>query len=330
MLKPIIRLLRPKPKRMPADPALRDRTYFTGAAWVAVLLLATATVIGCTEEAPSSSTGEPLFVTTIPPFAAIVSPVVGARGSVVTLLGAGDSPHTYEPRPSDVQRVGDATALLYGASALDGWAADLPAPRRIALLDLVPPAFQRPAVAEAHADPGASSSIDPHFWTDPLAVRALLPALSDTLCALDAAGCDTYRTHADSLDAVLVDLDAELRAQLNPVRAVPVLISQPFFLYFMARYGPEVEGVVEPLPANEPSPQSLQALVQTARETNAQAIFTQQQLPPRAAEAVAEGADIPVVPLDPLGGASGRLSYPDLLRSNATAIRDALLDAPPS
>jgi ABC-type Zn uptake system ZnuABC Zn-binding protein ZnuA len=271
-----------------------------------------------------------LFVTTIPPFAAIVSPVVGARGSVVTLLDAGDSPHTYEPRPSDVQRVSDATALLYGAPSLDGWAADLPATRRIALLDLVPTSFQRAAVPGAHADSEGSSSVDPHFWTDPLAVRALLPALSDTLCALDASGCDTYRTNADSLGAVLVDLDAELRAQLNPVRATPVLIAQPFFLYFMARYGPEVEGVVEPLPANEPSPRSLQALVQTARETNAQAIFTQQQLPPRAAEAVAEGADIPVVPLDPLGGAIDRLSYSDLLRYNAVAIRDALLDSPPS
>lgn len=315
---------------MPTDSTPCTRTYPIGVAWIAIVLLVAATVTGCTDESLSPSSGEPLFVTTIPPFAAIVSPVVGERGSVVTLLNAGDSPHTYEPRPSDVRRVSDATALLYGAASLDGWAADLPAPRRIALLDLVPTGFHRPAVTGIHADPGSSSSIDPHFWTDPLTVRALLPALSDTLCVLDAAGCDTYRANADSLAAVLVDLDAELRAQLSPVRMVPVLLSQPFFLYFMVRYGPEVEGVVEPHPANEPSPQSLQALVRTARETNARAIFTQQQLPPRAAEAVAEGADIPIVPLDPLGGASDRLAYPDLIRYNAAVIRDALLDPPPS
>ena len=315
---------------MPADPTPHTRTYSMGAVWMATVLLIAATLGGCTDDSPSPSSGEPLYVTTIPPFASIVSPVVGERGSVVTLLDAGDSPHTYEPRPSDVQRVSDATALLYGAASLDGWAADLPAPRRVALLDLVPTGFQRPAVADIHADPEASSSADPHFWTDPLTVRALLPALADTLCALDAGGCDTYRSNADALATVLVDLDAELRAQLNPVRATPVLLSQPFFLYFMSRYGPEVEGIVEPLPANEPSPQALQALVRTARETNARVIFTQQQLPPRAAEAVAEGAGIPVVPLDPLGGASDRLSYADLIRYNAAAIRNALLDTPPS
>jgi ABC-type Zn uptake system ZnuABC Zn-binding protein ZnuA len=245
---------------------------------------------------------------------------------VTALLSAGDSPHTYEPRPSDVQQVGRATAFLYGASHLDEWAADLNAPRRIALLDLVPTGYQRPAMATIRADSAATGARDPHFWTDPLAVRALLPALADTLCALDADGCTTYTSNADSLAAALVDLDAELRAQLNPVRDTPVMLAQPFFQYFMHRYGPEVVGVVEPQPANEPSPRAIQALVERARRTNVQAIFVQQQLPPRAAEAVAEGAGIPIVALDPLGGTDGRMSYRDLILYNAQTIRDALLN----
>jgi zinc transport system substrate-binding protein len=56
------------------------------------------------------------------------------------------------------------------------------------------------------------------------------------------------------------------------------------------------------------------------------AIFVQRQLPPRAAEAVAEGAGIPVVALDPLGGTAGRMTYRDLLQYNAQVIRDALLN----
>jgi ABC-type Zn uptake system ZnuABC Zn-binding protein ZnuA len=313
---------------MPANATLHACIQQIGAVWIAVVLVGVGSLAGCTDEASSPATDEPLFVTTIPPFAAIMSPIVGERGSVVTLLDASDSPHTYEPRPSDVQRVEDATALFYGAPSLDGWAADLPAPRRMVLLDMVPPGFQRPAVANTQAEAINSASTDPHFWTDPLAVRALLPALSDTLCALDAAGCTAYQANADSLATMLIDLDAEMRAQINPVRTTPVLLAQPFYLYFMARYGPDVIGVVEPQPAHEPSPRGIQTLVETARKTGAQAIFVQEQLPPRAAEAVAEGAGISVVPLDPLGGSSERMSYLDLIRYNAAAIRNALLDAP--
>lgn len=284
--------------------------------------------VGCGGNTNSPSSEGPQFVTTIPPFAAILIPVVGDQGTVVGLLDAGDSPHTYEPRPSDVRQVDAATALFYGAPSLDGWAVGLPAARRVALLDLVPAAFQRPALEGGHADVEDTSGTDPHFWTDPMAVRALLPALVDTLCALDGAGCAAYRSNADSLADRLTDLDADIRDQLDPIRDVPVLLAQPFFQYFMHRYGPTVVDVVEPQPAHEPSPRALQALVRRAQEAEARAVFVQRQLPPRAAEAVAEGADLPVVVLDPLGGTEGRRTYADLIRYNAGVIRDALLNPP--
>lgn len=305
---------------------LRPVLSFKRVVHVVAAVLMGIGLVGCGSEPSASSADRPQFVTTIPPFAAILSPVLGDRASGMTLLSAGDSPHTYEPRPSDAQRVGEATALVYGAPHLDGWAADLPAPRRIALLDLVPVGYRRTAPSDARTEGGGDTATDPHFWTDPLAVRALLPALADTLCALDAGGCAAYRTHADSVAATLVELDATLRAQLDPVRDMPVMLAQPFFQYFMHRYGPEVVDIVEPQPAHEPSPRAIQSLIERARRTGVRAIFTQQQLPPRAAEAVAEGANVPLVTLDPLGGTSERLSYQDLLLYNAGVIRDALLD----
>lgn len=292
----------------------------------AALLAGVLTLAGCGRTDTEPVNG-PQFVATIPPFASIVAPIVGDRGAAMALLDAGDSPHTYEPRPSDVQRVAEATALLYGAPHLDGWAADLSAPRRIALLDLLPSSFRRAATATIHGDTAHAGRTDPHFWTDPLAVRALLPELADTLCALDTAGCTIYTTRADSMAAALIQLDAEVRELLDPVRNVPVVLAQPFFRYFTDRYGPDIVGVVEPQPAHEPSPRAIQSLVEMARRTGARAVFVQRQLPPRAAEAVAEGAGIPIVTLDPLGGAPDRMTYRALIMHNATTIRNALLTA---
>lgn len=289
-----------------------------------VLAAALVGLVGCGSEATDAD--GPHYVTTIPPFAAIMAPVVGERGRVTVLLAAGDSPHTYEPRPSDVQRAERGTAVFYGAPHLDVWAADLSAPHHIALIDLVPTEYRLPATTGAHDRAGDAADDDPHFWTDPLAVRALLPALTDTLCALDRGGCATYTANAGSFADSLTALDAELQALLGPVQTAPVLLAQPFFRYFMHRYGPQLAGVVELQPSKEPSPRALQGLISEARRAGVRAVLIQRQLPPRAAEAVAEGVGLPLVTLDPLGGGAGRRSYRDLLRYNAVALHDALTE----
>ena len=267
-------------------------------------------------------------VTTIPPFQAILEPIVGERGTVDRLVEAGDSPHTYEPRPSDLRHVEGSTVLFYGAPHLDEWAADLPAPERVALLDMVPEVFWHPLLGHHHGsrdeDESESIGVDPHFWTDPLAVKAILPAVADTLCAHDPAGCDTYAANAEAFADELDALHAELNALLDPVRSAPVLLSQPFFQYFLNRYDIELVGVVEPNPAHEPTARYIQTTVNHARDHDVRAILSLPQLRANAAEAVSESADVPIVQLDPLGGVDERRTYDELLRYNARILAETL------
>lgn len=289
--------------------------------WALALICGLAAVgAACsTPDPPDADDAGPQYVTTIHPFAAILAPVVGEAGHVTTLLDPSDSPHTYEPRPSDLRRVTASTALFYGAPHLDGWAADLQAPTRIELVGLLPADYQ-----QVFDDDHAHAEIDPHFWTDPLSVRALLPALADTLCRVDADGCSTYRANADSFATALTALNASLDAQLRPVQSARVLLAQPFFRYFVRRYGLELIGIIEPHPGQEPSPRTLQALVERARAAQVRAILVQDQLPARAAQAVAEAADLPLIRLDPLGGSAGRRTYAELLEYNASLLRNGL------
>jgi len=298
---------------------------------VLLVLIAVPLVSGCGTDA-ETPTEEVRYTVTIPPLALIVDPVVDGRASVTTLLEPGDSPHTYEPRPSDLRAVQNSEALLFGASVLDGWTSDLPADRRWAMLDMVPAPHVRSlhgghnhgGTASASADAPSSATPDPHFWMDPLAVEALLPVLVDSLCAADAGGCSVYRANADTFATRLQRLDEQLRTRLQPVRHTPVLLSQPFFHYFAGRYGPHVVAVVERSPGQEPSARRIERMVDRARTARVQAIYSQQQLPARASEAVAEAAALPMHTLDPLGGVSGRDTYDALLLHNADVIWSTL------
>lgn len=275
-------------------------------------------------ELPRSGDG-PRFVTTIPPFEMILAPVVEGRGRVDRLLEPGASPHTYDPTPSDLRSVATASTLIYGDDHLDGWAADLASDSRIALAGLVPP-DARLQFDDGHGH--GTGTMDPHFWTDPQAVRALLPALADTLCAIDAHGCSTYQANADSFASALTALDARVETIMEPVRDTPVLLAQPFFRYFLHRYELRLVGVVEPRPGAEPTPGELHRLVQNARASGARFILTQRSLSERTARAVAESSALPLVTLDLLGGTEGRASYGQLLLANARILRDALAPSP--
>jgi len=287
-----------------------------------LLLFGTA----CGTDNSSPPEAAPHFVTTVPPFAMILQPLVEGRGTVEPLLEPGASPHTYDPTPSDLRAVRNATALVYGAEHLDGWAADLPADRRLELARLLPTSVQR-SFEEGHGS-HAGTTVDPHFWTDPVAVAELLPALTDTLCAMDASGCATYRANADSFATALAALDTRLRNMTAPVRDTPVLLAQPFFRYFLHRYGPRLVGVVSVQPGTQPSPRDLHRLVRQAEASGARYILTQRQQSSRMARAVAEPSALPIVELDPIGGTAGRATYSALMIANARILRDALTQTP--
>lgn len=285
---------------------------------IGLVVVGALAVMACTSSDPDTSAAAdgPRYVTTIAPFAMILEPVVQGRGTVVRLLEPGASPHTYDPRPSDLRAVNGSAAVIYGDEHLDAWAADLPGAPSLSLLELLPPTVQRP-MPDGH-------TADPHFWTDPLTVREVLPPLVDSLCALDTDGCSTYRANADTFASRLNTLAGQVRLQMQPVRGMPVMLAQPFFRYFFAAYGPRLVGVVEPQPAKEPSPRQIQALVERVRTDSVRVLFTQRQLPPRSAEVLAESAGLPIHTLDPLGGVEGRTTYETLILYNVRQIRAAL------
>ncbi len=261
----------------------------------------------------------PAIVTTIPPLAFILREIAGSEVPVRALLDPGASPHTYEPRPSDVRAAQSAIVLVYVSPGLDAWATDLPAKRTLAVLDLVPVDDRRPRVASDPAGP-----VDPHFWTDPLTVAATMPSLADALAGLDPAHAALYRANGTRFAARLRSLHGEAATALGPAAGKQVLLFHPSFRYLLARHDIVVAAVVEEFPGKEPTAQDMQNLGRIARRVGATVVFTEPQLPRRPAEVLAELAGLRIAELDPLGGGPGRTTYEDLIRHNVRVLAESL------
>lgn len=286
-------------------------------------------IFGCRRTASTEeNVGGSLYATTVYPFRSILEPVVGARGSVRNLLPVGASPHTYDPRPSDAISAADAVVLFYGAPELDDWGAQLSSRRTVALIDMLPDSLV--GNLQSHhsvngAEHGHSTGRDPHFWMDPLTVDALLPALVDTLCAADSESCAVYSENAGAFSDRLAALHDSVRSLIDPVASRSVLLSHPFIEYFLRRYGIRVAGVVEETPGSEPTAHDMLRIVNEVRQSGADAVLVLSQSPDRAARAVSETLNMPVIELDPIGGVDGRMTYEDLILYNAHRLRQALI-----
>jgi ABC-type Zn uptake system ZnuABC Zn-binding protein ZnuA len=289
-------------------------------------------LLGAQEEVPP-----PSYAVTIPPIAMIVEELVQGRATVQTLIGPGASPHTYEPKPSDVKAVGQALALFYVADQLDGWVAKLPGATTVALLPMIPPERLRKLGAEEHDDHGhhydsapgekendAYHGVDAHIWLDPILVAQLVGPLQKKLCELDPDGCAIYQKNADKLKASLYELDRSLQDMLKPVKGKTVLITHSFLTYFLDRYGFGKPMLVAVSAGKEATPKHIAKMIKKIKTLKIRSIFTEVQLSSRPAEILAESSGLRVFILDPLGGLKGRNTYRDLLLYNARTLLEGL------
>jgi zinc transport system substrate-binding protein len=275
------------------------------------------------------------LVATIHPVAAILREIVGDHFVVRTLLSPAASPHTFDPKPADVEAAKHALSVVYVDPTLDGWAAKL-SEKRIALFPLVDESNRlRFDPESAHVCAGHdhhhehaedAPAIDPHFWSDPVVVKSILPALVEQLSELAPDEAETFSQNAKRFSDQLDALHTEISRKLALHAAKPVFLFHPSLLYFLHRYGLSYGGAVEPFAGNSPGPKYLEDLIHRLRDARATAIFTEPQLSGQPARVIAaEVQDYPlrVFELDPIGGVPGRETYAELIRYNADTLVEA-------
>lgn len=300
------------------------RTVLARAA--AALLVGAVALAGC---GGSASSGDgPRIVVTTSILGDVVERLVGDAAAVEVLMAPGTDPHDVAPSPRQVAAMRDADVLVVNGLGFEA-----------ALVDTIEAAEDDGVTVVTAADgteprslPGGDTP-DPHFFTDPVAMRAVVSHLAERLAAeVEALDTPAFRSRADDYGAQLEALDAEVQALLDPVppERRRLVTNHEVFGYFAARYGFEVLGAVVPGGSTlaEPSAADLDRLAATVREAGVPAIFAETSSPTRLADALAaEGADVEVVALysESLGepGSDGA-TYLDMVRTNARRIAAAL------
>lgn len=288
---------------------------------------------------------EPLRVeVSLKPVHALVAGVmagIAAPGLIVT--GSG-SPHGYALRPSEARRIARADLIFWVSKDLERFLTKPFSTLKnqttvIAVIDLdeltrLPArrggvwaqddhAHHRKDTAPAHR------AFDSHVWLDPANAQIIARAAARALAAADPANRETYAANAARLDVRLGALDAELKARLAPVAALPYVVFHDAYQYFERRYGLRAIGAVSVGPGRQPGARRLREIRARLRETGARCLFREPQFEPALAHTLVAGTGVRIGILDPLGAdlAPGPEAYFTLMRRLADGLRDCLAAA---
>jgi zinc transport system substrate-binding protein len=242
-------------------------------------------------------------VVSILPQVTFIKQIGGEHVNVALMVAPGNSPHTYEPKPSQMKEISKADLYLaIGVEFEKVWLERFRSQNgTMQVIDtsknITKLAMKKHDHHEEHHH--HNKGLDPHIWTSPENVKTIAHNIYQALVALDKTNKTSYKANLDKFLAYIEGIDAQIKNTLkNSPKHAKFMVFHPAWGYFANQYGLvqlpiEVEG-------KNPKPQMVAKLIAKAKKEQIQAIFTAPEFSDSIAKTIAAELGIPVIKVSPL------------------------------
>lgn len=295
-------------------------------AFVLLLLLGAA----CQRPAAPSA-GRPRVIVTLFPLYDFARAIAGDRADVTLLLSPGMEPHAYEPSPSDMAGIASASMFVYTGAAMEPWAERIlksaANPRR-----LVVDTSLRVKLTKEEGDDGHhhSAGWDPHIWLDFENARIMVNSIAEAFAQIDERNAQIYKDNAATYNKQLEDMDAEYQEVLARCATRELIHGGHYAFGYMARrYRLNYHAAYGFSPESEPSPATMMALTKRVKASGGRAVFCEELVLPKTAQAIASEAGVPLLQLNAAHNITrqqmaGGATFIGLMRENLQNLRTGL------
>lgn len=270
-------------------------------------------------------------VVSIYPLKDMVQQVGGDRIHVDFMVPPGATPHTFEPKPSDMIRIQGARMFVIIGAGLEFWAEKAIKSAggkglKVLVLSEGLPLIYGAGSRDGHGTHQGQKSADPHVWLDPLLTKEIVNRIAAALVELDSSHERYFRENAERFKREIDSLDAFIAGKVKTFRTKEYVTFHPAWNYFSRRYGLRVAGVIEESPGKEASPKHIARIVNEVKRAGTRVVFAEPQFSSKTAEVIAREAGAKVLLLDPIGGPGlrGRDTYIGLMRYNLSMLEEAM------
>ena len=247
-------------------------------------------------------------VVSIIPQSTILHAIGGNKVDITLMVQAGDSPHSYEPKPS--QMIAVSKADLYLAIDVEFEHVWLPKFQslnsKMLLVDITEDIQKMPMIHthQTHSkyktvDMHEHHSNDPHVWTSPSNIKIIAKNIYKALVKIDKKNEDYYQEHLDTFLSKVTKTDQIIQEILSTHKEQHTfMVFHPSWGYFAKEYN--LTQVAVEVEGKNPKPKALVNLIKEAKEKKINAIFTQPEFSDASAKIIAKELHIPVVKISPM------------------------------
>ena len=242
-------------------------------------------------------------VVSIAPELTFVKAIGGDKVDVSLMVQVGNSPHTYEPKPSQMTAI--AKADLYFAIDVEFEHVWLPKfhslNEKMQIIDLADGVtkIEMAHGHHAHETHDEHDGKDPHIWTSPANVKVIAQNIYKALSTIDSTNTKYYENNLNRFLTKIDNTDKQIKELLSTLKSSrKFMVFHPSWGYFAKAYN--LEQIAVEVEGKSPKPRELVHLIKEAKEEKVSAIITQPEFSDASAKVIANELHIPVVKISPM------------------------------
>jgi len=240
------------------------------------------------------------IIVSILPEKIFVDKIGGDKVNTSVMVQAGASPHTYEPKPSQMLEITKAKLYLsIGVEFEKVWLDKFKNQNKhLIISDISRDINKSPMQSNEHHEKDVKSK-DPHIWVDPIKVQQIAQNICETLINIDANNRDYYKANLTAYLKELDTLDKDIKTILKDTpKGSTFMVFHPAWGYFSKRY--ELKQLPVEVEGKSPKMKALFKIIKKAKKEKVQAIFTQPEFSDKSAQLIAKTLHIQVIKASPL------------------------------
>lgn len=303
-----------------------------------ILAAAMVVVGGCgTTNGGSNSDKKMDVVATVYPVYDIAKQVGGDKVNLTLLVPPGSEPHDWDPKASDLEKIGKAKVFLYSGAGLEPTDKILTKdvlkeakPYELSkAVELMKNTAEEEDEDEHNGEEHHHSEYDPHVWLDPTNVIKEVDMTVKAFSEADPANKDYYEKNGKDYKEKLAKLDKDYKAFTDTLSQKELIVSHQAFGYFAKHYGLVQVPIMGVSPDAEPTPDRMAKIVAFSKAHQVKAIFGEELVSPKLAEAIANEIGAKVYVLNPVEGLTEEQTkagetYLSLMEKNLQTLKEAL------
>jgi len=232
----------------------------------------------------NNSNGKIGVVVSIGPEVQWVNAVGGDKVNVTLMVPPDDDPHTYEPLPGQLKQVSNAKMYAEIGSPLEfetNYMGKIEAANpNLLIVNCSQGITLMPNTAENESD-----TMDPHDWVDPKDAEVMVNNIYLDLVKVDPTDQAYFEKNRDNYEAQLETLDNYTAQTLKDKKGTDILIFHPAFGYYAKDYN--LTQIAVMINDEEPSPQRIALLLNTAKADNITVMYNEPQYDPSYMQSIA-------------------------------------------